>query len=227
MAQTLYLAKTLAAIAADKKPRRLDADVQPPVRGMSHPGALYRCLALGVSQPLAGMGPGCANVIRLPHSRPEPRVTAGRVNGPVCGVGGDVGQRPVLAERPTDAPIVALAVAFENERALLGPDQHPDIHGRPPATAPQKRLGSRARQDRPDLRNTAGDSPWTDSLSSRPPLREAMFVILLSPNAGRFVKEDGEVVVSHRDRTTAVRPVSPHSSAFVVGAALPFGTERQ
>jgi len=26
---------------------------------------------------------------------------------------------------------------------------------------------------------------------------EAVFVILLSPNVGRFVKEDGEVVVSH------------------------------
>ena len=153
-AQTLHLAKTLAAIAADKKPRRLDADVQPPVRGMSHPGALHRRLALGVSQPLARMGPGCATVIRLPHSRPEPRVAAGRVNGPVCEVGGDVGQRPVLAQGPTHAPIAALAVAFENERALLGPDQHPDIHGRPPAAAPRRPLGSRARQDR-----AAGDSP--------------------------------------------------------------------
>ena len=44
-----------------------------------------------------------------------------------------------------------------------------------------------------------GDSPWADSFSSRPPLRpsEAVLVILLNPNDGRFVNEDGEVVVSH------------------------------
>jgi hypothetical protein len=214
-AQTLHLAKTLAAIAADKKPRRLDADVQPPVRGMSHPGALYRRLALGVSQPLARMGPCCATVIRLPHSRPEPRVAAGRVNGPVCEVGGYVGQRPVLAQRPTHAPIAALAVAFENERALLGPNQHPDIHGRPRCCAPEG--------------TWAAVAVKIEQRASRPPLRpsEAVLVILLNPNDGRFVNERWRGGSVARARTTAVSPVSPHSSASAVGAALLFGTERE
>src|SRR5271166_6556228 len=56
-----------------------------------------------------------------------------------------------------------------------------------PLLRPRRPLGSRARQDR-----AAGDNPWVDSLSSRPPLRpsEAVLVILLNPNVGRFVKEE-------------------------------------
>ena len=136
-AQAVHLAKALTAVIADKEPRRFDADVEPPVRGMSHPGALDRRLALGVREPLARMGPGCATVVRLPHSRPEPCVAAGRVNGSVCEVGGDVSQRPVLAERSAHAPIASRAVAFENERALLGPDQHPDVHRGIPLVGPE------------------------------------------------------------------------------------------
>jgi hypothetical protein len=63
-----------------------------------------------------------------------------------------------------------------------------------PLLRPRRHLGNRARQDR-----AAGDSPWADPFSSRHPLRpsEAVLVILLNPNVGRFVNEDGEVVVSH------------------------------
>ena len=137
-----------AAIAADKKPRRLNSDVEPPVRGMSHPGALYRRLALGVSQPLARMGPCSAAVIRLPHSRPEPRVAAGRVNGPVCEVGGDIGQRPVLAQWPTHAPIAALAVVSRTNAPFLEPISARTFMGGLPLRRPRRRLGSRSRQDR-------------------------------------------------------------------------------
>jgi hypothetical protein len=38
-------------------------------------------------------------------------------------------------------------------------------------------------------------APWLTPFRLRP--SEAVLVILLNPNVGRFVNEDGEVVVSH------------------------------
>src|SRR5580658_7263082 len=84
-----------------------------------------------------------------------------------------------------------------------------------PLLRPRRHLGNRARQDR--------------AACVRPPLRpsEAALVILLNPNDGRFVNERWRGGSVARARTTAVSPVSPHSSASAVGAALPFGTERE
>ena len=129
-AQTLHLSEALAAVVADEKSRRFDADIEPPVRGVRDPSALNRGLALRVRQPLARMRPRRAAIVRFPYCWTEPGVSARRVDRLLGGISGDMGQRPMFAVGSSHAPVAPRAVAFEKECALLGANQHRDAHDR-------------------------------------------------------------------------------------------------
>src|SRR5581483_8788865 len=114
----------LAAVAALEDAARLGADEQPPVRGAQARDLVQLQLGVvAVAQPLARVLPGLAEVTAAPDGGAVPLASRGGVERPRLLVEDRVVERPALAVRPAQVPVLAVS-ALEHEEALARGDEH-------------------------------------------------------------------------------------------------------